>query len=110
MDSLNTDPQERQGRIATLLLENRGSGTDWGAIAQLDGKPCPQKIANSFLLCCLLDYQMISDVAWRNGYRLTTEILTDPKNIWSSITTYSESEWKSKWKEYHLHRFPAGHN
>ena len=110
MDDPNNDPQVRQSHIATLLLAKRGGGTDWGEISQLDGKPCSKKVANTFLLCCLLDYQIPSELAWRNGYRLVKDILGDPDDIWRAITSVSESEWKLKRNDYKLHRFPAGHN
>lgn len=97
-------------KIASLLLENRAEGTDWGEMSQLKGKTCEKRLANRFLLCCLLDYQMSADVAWRNGERLVYEILGDPDDIWKEIASVSESEWKSKRAEYKLHRFPNGHN
>jgi endonuclease III len=96
--------------IASLLLENRAEGTDWGEMSQLKDKPCEKRLANRFLLCCLLDYQMSADVAWRNGERLVYKILGDPDDIWKEIASVSESEWKSKRSEYKLHRFPNGHN
>jgi hypothetical protein len=106
----NGDRQMRQSNIAALLLANRGGGTDWGEFSQPDNKPWSKKAANKFLLCCLLDFQIPSDVAWRNGYRLIEDILNDPDNVWGAITSVSASEWKSKRDEYKLHRFPAGHN
>jgi endonuclease III len=103
-------PQERWNHITTLLLANRGGGTDWGEFSQPDGKPWSKKTANKFLLCCLLDYQVHSDVAWRNGYRLIEDIFGDPDDVWRAITAISYSEWKSKRDAYKLHRFPAAHN
>ena len=81
-----------------------------GVFSQADGKPWSKKSANTFLLCCLLDYQIPSEAAWRNGYELNEDILGDPDDIWRAITSVSESEWKSKRDEYKLHRFPAAHN
>jgi hypothetical protein len=69
----------------------------------------PQEIANKFLLCCLLDWQMDSNVAWRNGERLVHEF-GDPDDIWWAITSVPDNEWKSKRDAFKLHRFPAGHN
>jgi endonuclease III len=110
MDGSNNDLQVRQSHIATLLLANRGGGMDWGEFSRLDGKPWSKKLANTFLLCCLLDYQIPSEVAWRNGYRLIEDILGDPDDVWRAITSVTDSEWKSKRDEYKLHRFPVGHN
>jgi len=33
-----------------------------------------------------------------------------PDDVWRAITSVSQDEWKAKRTEYHLHRFPAGHN
>lgn len=83
--------------IAALLLENRESKQDyWGDIAHLGGKPCSKRIANKFLLCCLLDWQMHTDVAWRNGERLVEKILGDPDDVWRVITSVAEVEWESR--------------
>jgi hypothetical protein len=109
MDDPNNNLQVRQSHIAALLIANREGETDWGEMAQLAGEPCSKKMANAFLLCCLLDYQIDSDLAWRNGGRLIKDILDDPDDLWGAITSVPESEWKAKRDEYKLHRFPAAH-
>ena len=96
--------------ITAILLEHRNGKVDWGEISHLEGQPCSKKIANRFLLCCLLDYQMDSNLAWRNGYRLINEILGDPDDVWAAITSVTEAEWASQRDQYHIHRFPAGHD
>lgn len=96
-------------QIAALLLEHRSDKEDWGDISGFENQPCPKRIANKFLLCCLLDWQMDSGLAWRNGERLVKDILGNPNDIWRAITSVSETEWKSRYAEYKLHRFPAGH-
>lgn len=103
-------PEQGTNEVARLLLENRQGTADWGEISHLQGTPCPKQVANEFLLCCLLDYQMPSNTAWDNGHLLVKEILRDPDDIWQAITSVSESVWAAKWSEYRLHRFPAGHN
>ena len=108
-DDPNNNLQVRQSHIATLLIANREGETDWGEMAHLGGEACSKKIANAFLLCCLLDYQIDSDLAWQNGGRLIKDILHDPDDLWGAITSVSESEWKAKRDEYKLHRFPAAH-
>lgn len=105
MDCPSQESQRQQ--IATLLIAHHAEGTDWG---YLKGETWSKRVANEFLLCCLLDYQMPTNIAWRNGNRLVKEILDSPDDIWRAITSSSESEWKSKHKEYRLHRFPAAHN
>jgi endonuclease III len=96
-------------QVADLLLEHRAGREDWG-LSSAGGEPCSKKVANKFLICCLLDWQMKADLAWRNGERLVGEILGDPEDVWLKITSVEESVWKSKRAEYKLHRFPAGHN
>jgi endonuclease III len=97
-------------QVSALLLANRKGTEDWGEISHLDGTPCPKKVANKFLLCCLLDYQMHACTAWENGCRLVEKVLGDPDDVWKVITSVSETEWAAKWSEYGVHRFPAGHN
>lgn len=101
---------ERMHDLAALLLASRNGTEDWGELSHLNGNPCSKKIANQFLLCCLLDWQMDSDLAWRNGYRLVEDILGDPDDIWKAITSISETEWEVRRDKYRLHRFRAGHN
>jgi hypothetical protein len=101
--------EQGTNEVARLLLENREGTADWGEISHLQGVPCPKKVANEFVLCCLLDYQIPTNTAWDNGHRLVRDILHDPDDIWHAITSFSESAWATKWSEYRLHRFPAGH-
>jgi endonuclease-3 len=103
------DIEERMHQIATLLLANQKGTSDWGDLSHLEGQPCSKRIANKFLICCLLDWQMNSDLAWRNGYRLVEGILGDPDDVWKAITSVSENEWTSRRGQYKLHRFPACH-
>lgn len=110
MDSDGGCDDERVHEIASLLLANRRGTEDWGEISNFAGKPCPKRPANRFLLCCLLDWQIDSGLAWRNGERLVKEILGDPDDVWQVITSVSETEWKLKRSQYRLHRFPAGHD
>jgi len=102
--------QVRERGIAEFLLGIRGGGTDWGQPYQSGGGLWSKKTANTFLLCCLLDYQIPSSQAWANGERLVKNILGDPDDVWRAITSISDSEWKSKRNEYKLHRFPAAHH
>jgi hypothetical protein len=101
---------ERMQKVAALLLKNRTGTEDWGEISRLGDNPCTKHIANKFLICCLLDYQIDTKLAWRNGCRLVKEILHDPEDVWLAINSVSQDEWGSKFKEYHLHRFPNAHN
>src|SRR3974390_1050957 len=101
------DRYERMQHIAALLMANREGTADWGEISHLDGKPCPKKVANKFLIYCLLDYQMDTNLVWANAERLVTQILGDPDDVWRAITSVSEAEWMSRREQYHLHRFPV---
>jgi endonuclease-3 len=95
--------RERMHQIAALLLANHSGTEAWGDTSTKQG-------ANEFLICCLLDYQIDSSLAWNNGRRLVKELLGGPEDIWSAITSVSEAEWRSRRNEYRLHRFPAAHN
>jgi hypothetical protein len=107
-------PDEQNGsdhakEMAALLVVNRSGGTDWGEFSRLENKPWSKRLANRFLLCCLLDYQIPSDAARGNGYRLIDEILGDPEDVWEVITSFSAAEWNSKHDVYRLHRFRMAH-
>ena len=104
-----TDTGARKASVATLLIANREGGTDWGEW-QTGGKRWSKKLANRFLLGCLLDYQIPSELAWNNAERLVKELLADPDDLWDAITSISETQWQLKRDEYNLHRFPHAHN
>lgn len=96
--------------IAELLLKNN-IHEDWGEIAHLNGKECSMQVANRFLLCCLLDWQWDSKVAWARGAQLAAalEKLNSPKGIWASICGFSKEEWKSKYEYFGKpHRYHKG--
>jgi endonuclease III len=102
--------REVQLFLVTGLLRRHWVGTeDWGAISKYPAESCPKKIANTFLLCCLLDYQISADKAWENGDRLA-RVLGNPDDIWAKITSHTEQDWKSRFREFRLHRYPAAHN
>jgi endonuclease III len=101
--------RERLEQITRLLLANRQGTEDWGEIANFRGQPCPKKVANKFLVCCLLDWRIGTDRAWKNGYRLVERILGDPEDIWRAITSVSEAEWASRKEEYNLHTYRTAH-
>lgn len=109
MGDTGENHDERMHRIAALLLEHREGKEVWGELSLLAGQQCTKRIANKFLICCLLDWQMESTVAWRNGYRLVESILGDPDDVWKAITSIPESSWASRHIEYKLHRYGAGH-
>ena len=111
-DSVIMDQQMAQ-EIARFLSDVRGTLTqetveDWGAIAKYTPQTCPRKVANLFLLCCLLQYQIKAELAWDNGWRLVQNF-SDPEDIWKEITSNTEEDWGARFKELHLHRFPAAH-
>jgi hypothetical protein len=71
---------------------------DWGEFSQPESKPWSKKTANKFLLCCLLDYQVPSEAAWRNGYRLIEDILDDPDDRYEKPVPAAAPEFR-----YHLY-------
>jgi endonuclease III len=106
--------QQLAQQIASLLTDiratlTRGTVEDWGQIAKYSPQTCPKNVANSFLLCCLLDYQIPTKLAWNNGWRLVQHF-SDPDDIWKEITSCTEDEWNAQFKQLHLHRFPAAHD
>ena len=90
-----------------LTVTSRSHPTNW-LLSSTQGR-LSKRDANKFLLGSILDYQIPGDLAWENARRLAEEILGDPLDLWEQITSTSQSNWKSKWREYNLHRFPAAH-
>jgi hypothetical protein len=93
-------------------LENRAGKVDWGEISRLEGRECSKKVANRFLICCLLDWQSDADVAWKKGEDLVDKLekLGDPENVWVIISSSSKETWDSKYEEYgRPHRFHGGY-
>ncbi len=115
MSELTAGHEERLPKVANLLRNHWEGKEDWGEISKYPGQVCPKRAANTFLLCCLLDYQIKGGRAWENGERLVRELrdpedkLRDPEDIWATITAFSEKAWESKFKELGLHRYPAAH-
>jgi len=96
-------------QIAALLLEHREGKENWGEISRLDGTECSKKTANKFLICCLLDFQWDTKVAWARAERLVKD-LGDPESLWEAIGSFSKEEWDSKYEEYgRPHRFHWGY-
>jgi hypothetical protein len=96
-------------QIAALLKANRAGKADWGAIARLQGRECSKEVANTFLICCLLDWQWDTDLAWRKGERLVAD-LGGPEDVWVTISSFSKEAWDSKYEEYgRPHRFRRGY-
>ncbi len=102
--------------IAVLLLENRAGKVDWGEISRLEGRECSKKVANKFLICCLLDWQWDTDVAWKKGEDLVAKLgdpedVGGPEDVWVKISSFSKETWDSKYEEYGKpHRFRRGYS
>jgi len=86
-----TSSEEKLLQVTDLLQKNWVGTEDWGEISKYSGQLCPKKVANKFLLCCLLDYQIKWQRAWENGVRLV-QTLGDPDDIWTTITSQTEQE------------------
>ncbi|MGD0011535.1 MAG: hypothetical protein ABSE93_23725 [Terriglobia bacterium] len=106
---------DRLQQIAALLLEHRAGKADWGAIARLEGRECSKGIANTFLICCLLDWQQDADVAWEKGENLVKQLGEesrdpDAEKLWKTISSSSKDKWDSKYEYYGKpHRFRKGY-
>ena len=107
-------------QIADRLLKDRvepGVGkADFGDISHLEGGECPKGIANRFLMCCLLDWQMRADEAWKKGEQLVKQLGEesgdpDAEKVWATISSsFSKEEWDSKYEHFHKpHRFRKGY-
>jgi len=94
-----SDRDDRLQHIAALLLEHRAGKVDWGEISYLEGRECSKGIANTFLICCLLDWQQDAAVAWKKGEHLV-EKLGDPEDVWVTISSLPKDKWDSKYEEY----------
>jgi hypothetical protein len=91
--------------ISALLLQNSAGGAGW----VLEKGEWSRGIANKFLICCLLDWQWDTNVAWRKGEHLV-EKLGGPENVWAQISRSSKQEWDSNYEEYGKpHRFRRGY-
>jgi len=89
-------------KIAALLLAHRAGRGGWDVGTS-------KRDANRFMICCLLDYQQDSNVAWKKGERLVQH-LGDPENVWATISSCSKEAWDSKYEEYDKpHRFRKGY-
>jgi len=99
---------DRLQHIAALLLKHRAGEEDWGEISHLEGRECSKGIANTFLICCLLDWQQHTDVAWEKGENLVEQL--GAEKVWATISSYSKEEWDSKYEFFgKVHRFRIGH-
>lgn len=111
MDLKKITQGTRSKLIATRLVRHGksvGTSQSWLKSSDHRGRLCKQD-ANKFLLGSILDYQIPGELAWKNALRLAEQILGDPDNLWEHITSMTERQWKSKWRKYKLHRFPAAH-
>lgn len=106
---------DRLQHIAALLLEHRAGKVDWGEISHLEGRECPKGIANTFLICCLLDWQQDADLAWEKGKNLVKQLgeeYCDPdaEKLWATISSQSKDAWDSNYEHYGKpHRFRKGY-
>jgi len=107
---------ERTCAIANWLLKHSAVDQEspqnkWGEIANHKETECPKKVANQFLLCCLLDYQSKAD-PWKRGRRFIEEISKRPDEVWAEIGACTKEEWESdaKFGECGLHWMHKAHN
>ena len=100
----------RSKLIANRLIRyGQSVGTSQSRLKSSDRGRISKRDANKFLLGSILDYQIPGELAWNNALRLAEEILGDPDDLWERIASMTETQWKSKWRKYKLHRFPAAH-
>ena len=99
-------------RIRSLIrTERRRQSPMWTMfLSDLDGRQADKKIANKFLLGCILDYQMRVEVVWENARRFAEDDLDDPRDLWHAISAIPKWHTERVWRRYNLHRFPAAHD
>ena len=113
---MDANRDQRMGNINNWLLEHRTPASpetalrNWGEIAKYTAMECPKKVANEFLLCCLLDYQIKTGVGWKNGRRYINEISHRHDEVWWEIGKFTKKEWDSKFKEFGLHWMHNAHS
>lgn len=116
---LTGDQLERGKRIAELLLANqelKNPLEQWGEIAAYASKVKSEqkRIANAFLLSCLLDYRRRpGDDPWDavDAFLKATPHFQD--DLWKRITSdYSRQDWceKATFEKYNLHWMRPAHN
>jgi endonuclease III len=108
---------QRMGKIAEWLLKHKNTirpetaQQKWGDIAEYTARECPKKVANLFLLCCLIDYQTKTGIAWGKGSQFIKKVPC-PDEVWEKISNYTREEWESEanFKGCGLHWMHKAHN
>jgi hypothetical protein len=104
------DHYERLHQAAERLLAipNETPKEKWGEIADTSKSSCDKKIANFFLLCCLVDYQNRSQgelSPWSRARKFFFGQLNEEQReeLWKTIAAHTKTEWEDKFSEYKLH-------
>src|ERR1039458_10512499 len=103
--NIDVNQDQRLGKIAEWLLKHRITKSqetarkDWGEIADYMAMECPKKVANKFLLCCLLDYQTKTGRAWVNGWQYIEKVSQCQDEVWKEISSYTKEEWELRSEE-----------
>ncbi len=85
----------------------------WGAIAESPCESWDKSVANEFLLCCLIDYQTDSAMAWKRGREfLKNRSENDQQELWKWISGHSYEVWvaEDNFRRCSLHWRHAPHN
>lgn len=92
-----------------LLSQSEADRPHWPWLSELQGERSDKKSANKFILGAIIDFQISADQAWENARRLSEIEFRDPDDLWETIHAVSESDWRSRFKLYRLHRFGWAH-
>jgi endonuclease III len=96
--------EDKAKRVADLLLRNRDR-VQWDWIC--DGMDTVR--ANKFLLGSILNYQMRAGRIFEIVTTFVATHIKNPRSLWDEITNVRLEDWKSRFADYRLHRFPQAH-
>jgi hypothetical protein len=105
--------------VAQLLIDNRNNedrreNDDVWGIEGYYGRELPQDIANRFLLCCLIDYRLDANDAWKRGEQFFNGLNNDEskRELWKMIAETPHEVWISeeKFRTCKLHWMHPAHN
>jgi hypothetical protein len=105
---------EKYQQIRNLLIQYAYNIKDDYEAPWLDEKPLSMKNANKYFLWAIINYRVKHETAWDpkdNVRKFVEGYLSDPFSLWDSLVkNYTEAEWASKKKEFHLHYLSAAHD
>lgn len=84
-------------------FEPRFRESEWPWLSREGNANLPMQDANKFLSGCILEFRAGKTDVWDNVTYFNDEILENPRNIWQSIISHPQQEWKDLFWDYNLH-------